>query len=250
MLKTQYFRSNKNQCWAALIQSRFSLKLRWIFQFWTALIQRKSELISSETKLISADVFHVIWISADSTEKHQISETALFRTDYLWDFIPGNLCFLCSFYQLCPPPPQIFWYTFVYFDHLRTPPTWAARYFSHLLRICRNQNIFDTCSVTDVIYEGNHDLTSSSLAWIDKLGEKKEQRLMIFLPDYKGRAQSEIGTAYRLSAKNWVVDSVSRLLVSLCCLKVPKNFIGRVLWCLWEHLRLHFSLCCPTMKFQ
>ena len=53
--------------------------------FWTALIQWKSELISSETELISADVFHFLWISA---EKRQISKTALFSADYLWDFNP------------------------------------------------------------------------------------------------------------------------------------------------------------------
>ena len=40
---------------------------RWILQFWTSRIQRKSELIS-------ADVFQVFW---NSVEKRQISETAL-----------------------------------------------------------------------------------------------------------------------------------------------------------------------------
>ena len=80
------FQSKENQRWTALIQSCFSLKQRcsalkqlWIFQFWTALIQRKSELIS-------ADVYHVLWIGA---EKRQNYETALFSADYLWDFNPG-----------------------------------------------------------------------------------------------------------------------------------------------------------------
>ena len=109
--------SLKNQRRTALIQSCFSLKQRcsalkqgWVFQFWTALIQRKSELISSETELISADVYHVLWISAEkrqnyetalfsadvyhflwiSAEKRQNYETALFSADYLWDFNPGN----------------------------------------------------------------------------------------------------------------------------------------------------------------
>ena len=90
------FQSKENQRWTALIQSCFSLKQRcsalkqrWIFQFWTALIQRKSELISSVSELISADVYHVLWISA---EKRQNYETALFRADYLWDFNPGFNC--------------------------------------------------------------------------------------------------------------------------------------------------------------
>ena len=94
------FQSKENQRWTVLIQSCFSLKQRcsvlkqrcsvlkqrcsalkqrWIFQFWTALIQRKSELIS-------ADVFHILWISA---EKCQNYETPLFSADYLWDFNPG-----------------------------------------------------------------------------------------------------------------------------------------------------------------
>ena len=58
------------------------------FQFWTALIQRKSELISSETELISADVYHVLWMSG---EKRQNYETVLFSGDYLWDFNPGSV---------------------------------------------------------------------------------------------------------------------------------------------------------------
>ena len=80
-LKTQYFRADSfwisaNQC--------------CILQFWTALAQRNSELISSKTALISADVFHDLWISA---EKCQMSETALFSTIYFWSFnsayLPG-----------------------------------------------------------------------------------------------------------------------------------------------------------------
>ena len=50
---------------SALSQRCSALKQRWIFQFWTALTQRKPELISSETELISADVFHVLWSSAE-----------------------------------------------------------------------------------------------------------------------------------------------------------------------------------------
>ena len=84
------FQSYKSQRWTALIQSWFSVKQRWIFQFWTALIQIKSELISFGTELISADFLHVFWISA---QKRQISETALFSVDYLWDFNSGiSLC--------------------------------------------------------------------------------------------------------------------------------------------------------------
>ena len=49
--------------------------------------QKKSELISSETELISADVYRVLWISA---EKRQNYETALFSADYLCDLNPGR----------------------------------------------------------------------------------------------------------------------------------------------------------------
>ena len=69
VLKIQYFRAKK-----------ISAEQRWIILFWTALIQRKSELIS-------ADFFHVLWISA---EKRQTYKTALFSADYLWDFNPGS----------------------------------------------------------------------------------------------------------------------------------------------------------------
>ena len=82
------YQNSENQRWTALIQSSFSLKQRWIFQLWTALIQSKSELINSETELISADVLHVLWISA---QKRQISETELFSADFLWDFNPGTI---------------------------------------------------------------------------------------------------------------------------------------------------------------
>ena len=49
-----------------------------LIQRWTALIQRKPALNSSETALISAEIF-------------EISETALFSADLLWDFNPGTL---------------------------------------------------------------------------------------------------------------------------------------------------------------
>ena len=48
-----------------------------LIQCWTALIQRKPALNSSETALISAEI-------------HEISETALFSADLLWDFNPGK----------------------------------------------------------------------------------------------------------------------------------------------------------------
>ena len=63
----------------------FSADQCWLLLFWTVLILRKSELISSEAALINSDVFHVLWISA---EKRQIFETVLFGADYLWDFNP------------------------------------------------------------------------------------------------------------------------------------------------------------------
>ena len=57
-----------------------------------ALNSADSELILFETELnfsvlISADVFHVPWISI---EKRQTSETALFSADYLWDLNSGG----------------------------------------------------------------------------------------------------------------------------------------------------------------
>ena len=53
----------------------------------TILIQRKSELISSVSELICADLFHVLWISA---EKRQISGTAMLSADYCCDFNSGG----------------------------------------------------------------------------------------------------------------------------------------------------------------
>ena len=52
-------------------------------QRWTALIQKKSELIRFETALISADVFMFSESAVNSAEKRQISETALFSAEYL-----------------------------------------------------------------------------------------------------------------------------------------------------------------------
>ena len=75
--------------WSALIQNKFrsvsALLINWkspnsaenenFRSQESALIQGWTALISSETELISADVFHVLWISA---EKRQNYETALF----------------------------------------------------------------------------------------------------------------------------------------------------------------------------
>ena len=103
-----FFETALIHSWTEQISSESVLKQRWkpkvseqrtsalntadsfwnnaeLLLFWTALIQWKSELISSKTELISADVFHFLWISA---EKRQISKTALFSADYLWDFNP------------------------------------------------------------------------------------------------------------------------------------------------------------------
>ena len=43
----------------------------------------------SETTLISADIFCVLWISVEQRSKRQVSGTALFSADYLWDFRSG-----------------------------------------------------------------------------------------------------------------------------------------------------------------
>ena len=53
-LENLMFQNLKNQLWTALVQSWFYLKQHWFFQLWTA-------LISFETELISADVFHIFW---------------------------------------------------------------------------------------------------------------------------------------------------------------------------------------------
>ena len=87
-LKTQCFRATKisdEHHWFRTDSLWNSPPLSWILQFWTDMNQRKSELISSETALISSDVLHVLWISA---EKCQNSETMLFSADYLWNFNP------------------------------------------------------------------------------------------------------------------------------------------------------------------
>ena len=59
-----------------LIQSWFSLKQRWNFQFWTALIQRNSELISSEKR-------QIFETALNRAEKRHISDTALFSAECL-----------------------------------------------------------------------------------------------------------------------------------------------------------------------
>ena len=59
---------------------------------WTAVIQRKSELISY-------DVFHFQWISA---KKRQISGTTPFSVDYLSDFHPGfTFCDIILSFKRC-----------------------------------------------------------------------------------------------------------------------------------------------------
>ena len=79
------FQSSEDHIRTALIR-RWSLwnrgVHRWSFRFWTALTHKSSVLISSETMLMSADVFHVLWISAG---KRSTSEEALFSSGYLWD---------------------------------------------------------------------------------------------------------------------------------------------------------------------
>ena len=79
-LKTLCFRAKK----ISTEQRWFRADSHWngadVFQFWTALNQRKTELIS-------ADVFHILWISAENCQKF---ETALFSADYLWDFNMGS----------------------------------------------------------------------------------------------------------------------------------------------------------------
>ena len=94
----------------ALNQRCSALRQRWNFQFWTALIQKKSELISSETVmissetvLISADVFHILRISP---EKRQIGEAALFSADFLWDFNPGST--ICYWKDYFSPEGQVY----------------------------------------------------------------------------------------------------------------------------------------------
>ena len=108
-------------------QSWFRVNQRWIsaVQRWKSNVseQRKSalnsadsELFLSETALFSsetalnfsvlnsadsekirADVYHVLWISA---EKRQNYETALFSADYLWDFNPGELVYHYKFSEI------------------------------------------------------------------------------------------------------------------------------------------------------
>ena len=80
-LKTEIFRA-KNQCWNSAV----------------------SALIFSETELISADVYHVFWTSA---EKRQNYETALFSADYLWDFNSGTY-FSISLFKIKRQEFQIF----------------------------------------------------------------------------------------------------------------------------------------------
>ena len=69
------------------LHEAFSSVSRFVLiQRWTALIQRKPALSSSETALISAEIY-------------KVSETALFGADLLWDFYPGTLAY-CSQEQL------------------------------------------------------------------------------------------------------------------------------------------------------
>ena len=46
--------------------------------------------VDYKVPLLRPGIFHVVWISA---KKYKITETALFSTDYLWDFNPGLLIF-------------------------------------------------------------------------------------------------------------------------------------------------------------
>ena len=75
-----------NQRCLAPFSAENSMCQSWEKQFATALNRRKSELIRFETELISTNVCHILWISA---EKRQNFETALFRVDYPWDFSLG-----------------------------------------------------------------------------------------------------------------------------------------------------------------
>ena len=72
---TKHFRRFLTSFWSSAEQRWFRENQRW-----TALKQRWSALVfltHSETALISAEIF-------------EISETALFSADLLWDFNPGN----------------------------------------------------------------------------------------------------------------------------------------------------------------
>ena len=72
---TKHFRQFLNSFWSSAQQRWFRENQRW-----TALKQRWSALVflnHSETALISAEIY-------------EISETALFSADLLWDFNPGN----------------------------------------------------------------------------------------------------------------------------------------------------------------
>ena len=82
--KNTIFRITKNS-WTATIQNCFSLKhplpcsSALIFlHFWTTLIERKLELISSGTALISNGSLTYSETTLISAEKYKISETALF----------------------------------------------------------------------------------------------------------------------------------------------------------------------------
>ena len=83
---------------AFLSVSHFILIQRWFRenQRWTALKQRWSALVfltHSETALISAEIF-------------EISETALFSADLLWDFNPGTPFHSCFFSWLSKWNPR------------------------------------------------------------------------------------------------------------------------------------------------
>ena len=71
----------KNQKWFRVNQCWISTFQRWWALNFSVLISTASENIKANQRWC----FHVLWISA---EKRQISETALFTADYLWDFHP------------------------------------------------------------------------------------------------------------------------------------------------------------------
>ena len=76
--------------WPCYLHKHFKRPFRRCFEsfFFTALINWKPGLISSEKALISAGVFHKIWINLISSENRQSSETALFSAEYPRYFNP------------------------------------------------------------------------------------------------------------------------------------------------------------------
>ena len=65
-LLNQHCSALKPKCFGT---EKFNADQRWNFEFWTALVQKKSELIKSGTTLISAGILRVLWISAEGRWK-------------------------------------------------------------------------------------------------------------------------------------------------------------------------------------